>query len=386
MAEEDNKTGDLRPLIKPLVAAMPPALGPKTEASLRATGYSGPIHRMNLNECPYPPSPNVAAAVAAVALGANRYPDATYQALIDAMIDDLKVPREHLFFASGSDTLLQALGEMVVDEETSVIVPDPSFARYSMAAKLRGGEVIAVPVAQDGRNDARAMIDAVRDDTRLMYVATPNNPTGQMMAAGEVELICRETPAHVLLAVDEAYFEFARLAGGPDCLDIVRRIRTGPWALLRTFSKAYGLAGARIGYVISGSDEIAGGFNRVRTSFNLNAFSQAAALAAYQDQDHCREIVGKVAAERDRLIAAMREMGLEPMPTVGNFITIPMPGPGPAMVEALWNRGVMIGAIRTPTPGFENCIRITIGLPEDGDAFLAALQDELTSGRVYPGI
>ncbi len=384
MSNKERQSGGRRSLIKPLVDAMPLSLGPRTERNLRADGFDGATHRMSLNECPYPPSPRVAGAVAEVAAGVNRYPDAGYTDLIDLMSQDLQVPRHRIFFSGGSDTLLQALGEMVVDEDTSVIVPDPSFARYGMAARVRGGDVIPVPVAQDGRNDVDAMVAAVRDDTRLMYVASPNNPTGQMINADEVRRICRDTPAHVLVAFDEAYFEFARHAGGPDCLEIIKAERSGPWALLRTFSKAYGLAGARIGYVISGSDEVSDGFNKIRTSFNLNAFSQAAALAAYKDQDYCREIVGKMSAERDRLMAAMREMGLEPMPSVGNFFTVTMPGPGPLMVEALWRRGIMIGAIRTPTPGFENCIRITVGLPEDGDAFLVALKDELDSGRVYP--
>ena len=385
MNDDIKNSGPRRGLIKPLVDAMPMALGPKTERNLRAEGYDGPTYRMNLNECPYPPSPKVAEAVAAAAASVNRYPDAAYTDLIDLMSVDLDVPREHIFFASGTDVLLQALGEMVVDEETSVIVPDPSFVRYSMAAKVRGGEVIPVPVAQDGRNDVDAMIAAVRDNTRLMYVATPNNPTGQMLSAAEVERICRQTPDHVLLALDEAYFEFARYVGGPDCLEIVRETRKdAPWALLRTFSKAYGLAGARIGYVISGSDEVSDAFNKVRTSFNLNAFSQAAALAAYKDRDYCNELIAKMSAERDRLVVAVQDMGLETMPSVGNFFIINMPGPGPLMVDALWKRGIMIGAIRTPTPGFENCIRITVGTPEDGDALLAALRDELESGRVYP--
>jgi histidinol-phosphate aminotransferase len=385
MSEEIKSSARRRSLIKPLVDAMPLALGPKTERNLRADGFKGSTHRMSLNECPYPPSPAVADAVAAAAAGVNRYPDAAYTDLVDLMSVDFKVPREHIFFSSGSDVLLQALGEMVVDEDTSVIVPDPSFARYGMAAKVRGGEIIAVPVAQDGRNDVEAMIAAVKGNTRLMYVATPNNPTGQMLNAAEVERICRDTPDHVLLALDEAYFEFARYAGGPDCLEIVRETRThAPWALLRTFSKAYGLAGARVGYVVSGSDEVSNGFNKIRTSFNLNAFSQAAALAAYKDQDYCNELISKMSAERDRLMEAVQKMGLETMPSVGNFFIINMPGPGPLMVEALWQRGIMIGAIRTPTPGFENCIRITVGLPEDGDAFLAALKDELDSGRVYP--
>ncbi len=380
-----SKKGAGRPLIVPRVDAMPMALGPRTEVNMRADGFDGETHRMSLNECPYPPSPKVAEALSEAVQSINRYPDAAYTKLIDRMSVDFDVPRNRIFFSSGSDTLLQALGEIVIDDESSAIVPDPSFARYNLAVMIRGGEVIPVSVAQDGRNDVDAMVAAVRPDTRLMYLATPNNPTGQMLDADEVARVCRDTPDHVLLAIDEAYFEFARHAGGPDCLEIAKRERSGPWAVLRTFSKAYGLAGARIGYVISGSDEVADAFNKVRTSFNVNSFSQAAALAAYEDQDYCRELVAKMAAERDRLVAALRDMGLDPMPTVGNFITVAMPGPGPKMIEALWRRGIMISGIRTPTPGFENCIRITVGLPEDGDALLAALKDELESGRLYGG-
>ena len=379
-----SNTSSHAQVVQPLIDAMAPNLGPRTVAELRASGYSGPIHRMNLNECAFPPSPKVAEAVAEVAREVNRYPDGRWCTLGETLAKDLDVSAERMVFSGGSDVLLQAAGEITLSPEQSAIVPDPSFARYSQSIRIRGAELIAVPVTQDGRNDAAAMIAAVKDTTRLMYVASPNNPTGQMLDAGEIQRLALETPDHVLLALDEAYFEFARRAGGPDGLEIMKQ-RRGPWLVLRTFSKAYGLAGARIGYGICGSDEIASAFHKVRTAFNLNAFSQAAALAAYLDRAHHEALLDKMIHERERIVAGLQALGLAPLPTAGNFIAVHMPGPGADMVEALWRRGVLIGSIRTPTPGFESCIRVTVGLPEDTDAFLEALQEELESGRVYPG-
>jgi histidinol-phosphate aminotransferase len=157
-----------------------------------------------------------------------------------------------------------------------------------------------------------------------------------------------------------------------------------PWTVLRTFSKAYGLAGMRVGYAVAGSEDVMAGYDRVRTAFNLSAVAQAAAHAAYLDQDYCRDLVEKVSSERDRLAQGLKDLGRDPLPSVANFIAVAMPGPGGIMVEALKARGILIQGIRTPTPGFENFIRITLGLPDDNDACLAAIATELQDGKLYP--
>jgi histidinol-phosphate aminotransferase len=172
--------------------------------------------------------------------------------------------------------------------------------------------------------------------------------------------------------VDEAYYEFARHAGGPDVLAILEGCRA-PWAVLRTFSKAYGLAGLRIGYAIMGDAGLTEAFNRVRGVFNVDSLAQAAALAALGDEAHVRNLLDDCARQRQRLSDGFARAGCAPLPSVANFIAARMPMPAPEAVKAFAARGILIGALGTPP--FENHVRVTIGTGEDTDAVLAALAD-----------
>ncbi len=362
--------------IRPHVRDLPPFQGPPVEQDLRAAGFEGHVRRMHLNECPYPPSPKVVAAIQEAATGVNRYPDSQWREVTTRLAARTGHPQDLIVMGNGSDQILQALAEITLDDSRSAVVPDPSFGRYTLAARIHGAQVIPVPTMPDGRNDVEAMLAAVRPDTRLLYACTPNNPTGAMLSEAEVRRLADGVPDHCLLALDEAYFEFARRAGGPDGLATIRH-REGPWVVLRTFSKSYGMAGLRVGYVLCGSTEIADSLNKVRQTFHVNAIAQAAAVAALDDQAYGDWLVDTLSAERDRLAGGLAELGLEIMPSVGNFVIARLARPAPPVIKALADRGIMIGGIRTPTPGFENHIRITVGLPEDTDAALAALREAL---------
>lgn len=363
--------------IRPHVRNLPPFQGPPVEQDLRAAGFDGHVRRMHLNECPYPPSPKVVEAIRETAAGVNRYPDSQWRAVTSRLAARTCHPQDLIIMGNGSDQILQALAEITLDESRSAIVPDPSFGRYTLAARIHGAQVIPVPAKADGGNDVEAMLAAVRPDTRLMYACTPNNPTGAMLTEAEVRRLADETPDHCLLALDEAYFEFARHAGGPDGLATIKH-RKGPWVVLRTFSKSYGMAGLRVGYALCGSAEIADSLNKIRQTFHVNAMAQAAAAAALDDQAYGDWLVETLSAERDRLAGGLSELGLEIMPSVGNFVIARLDRPAPPVIKALADRGLMIGGIRTPTPGFENHIRITVGLPEDTDAALTALGEALS--------
>ena len=363
-------------LIRPAIRALAPFQGPPVEQDLRA---SGRILRLHLNECPYPPSPKVVAALQQAAEGINRYPDSKWRALTGTLSKRLEVPAERIILGNGSDQILQSLAELVLEEGRAAVVPDPSFGRYSTAVRIQGAAVITVPLRPDGANDVAAMLQALTPEVRLVLVCTPNNPTGGMLNGDEIRELARGVPDDVLLVLDEAYFEFARKAGGPDGLAVLRRARSGPWALMRTFSKAYGLAGVRCGYVIARSDALAGEINKLRQSFHVNLLAQVAAEAALADEAYADWLQNQVIEERERLRRGLEALGLKPLPSAANFLTAELDRPAAPVVKALAEQGIMIGTIRTPTPGYETYIRMTVGLPEENDAVLAALKSELAA-------
>ena len=332
------------------------------------------IRRMHLNETPFPPSPKAIAAMQEACTRANRYPDPRWRDLTAAISERTGHPQHLIVIGNGSDETIVAAGRIALDPGDEVVAPIPSFGGYYKAAQINGATLTAVPVRQDGANDVDAMLAAITPRTRLVFMATPNNPTGQVLRAAEVERFAQGVPDTALLVVDEAYHEFAIHAGGDQILPVLVR-RAGPWAVFRTFSKAYGLAGIRCGYVLAGSDEIADAFQNARSTFNVNVVAQAGALAAWHDLDHMNMILDRTAVERERIIAGLRALGADPLPTVGNYIAAPMPMPAAEVVAAVERHGIMIG--RLMAPGYERYIRITTGTAEDTDALLAALKDVL---------
>ncbi|MBM3538522.1 MAG: aminotransferase class I/II-fold pyridoxal phosphate-dependent enzyme [Alphaproteobacteria bacterium] len=359
-----------RPPVPPLratVAELAPFRPPPIEAD---PGAGAGARRLHLNEGPFPPSPASVAAIREAAAGVHRYPDPRSRRLAAALAARISVPVERLVFGNGSEEILSIL--LAMTGGGHAVLPIPSFPRYFAVAKFVGGRVTPVPVRQDGANDVGAMLAAITPETRIVVVATPNNPTGAMLDGADLERLARGLPAHALLMLDEAYHEFSRHAGGPDVLTILKDCKA-PWAVLRTFSKAYGLAGLRIGYAITGDGALAEAFNRVRGVFNVDSIAQAAALAALGDEAHVRNLLDDCARQRRRLSEGLARAGCAPLPSVANFITARMPIPAAEAVKAFAARGILIGALGTPP--FENHIRITIGTGEDTDAVLAALAE-----------
>lgn len=379
MSDDDAKLADpvaCLAFLRAEVAAVGPSRVPTVEADIRAVDAGAPaLRRLNLNESAFPPSPRTIAAIQAAASHVNRYPDPKGRALRAALAAPIGVAAERIVLGNGSDELIALVGQMTLDRATSAVLPTPSFPRYLHAAKLAGATPIAVPVDAEGANDTAAMLTAIRADTRLVYCATPNNPTGAMLGEDRLRAFVAAVPHRVLLAVDEAYFEFARRAGGPDGFEVLTAARRGPWVLLRTLSKAYGIAGLRVGYCVARDATLAEALNRMRGAFNVNVVAQAAALAALGDEAHTRKLIDDCARERDRLAAGLRRLGCEPLPSVANFVSAPLPMPASESVPLLARLGIIVGAVG-PAP-FERYIRVTVGTPEDTDAVLTALGEVL---------
>lgn len=367
------------PYMRDPVAALP--VGGKIPY---APAMSRPMRALHLNECPLPPSPAVVEAVRAAAASANRYPDAQAGALRAALSQRTGVAPDCIVFGTGSEELLNLTTLIAVDPGDEVVTAVPAFGRYVQSTRLAGGMAIRVPVQANGSNDIPGMLAAITPRTRIVYCALPNNPTGWNNTADEIALLTAKAPDSVLLVIDEAYYEFARHAGGADVL-MALQARKGPWMVLRTFSKAYCLAGLRLGYALCSAAEVANALQRIRTVFNANALVQAAALAALQDEAYLATVLETCATERGRLDAGLRALGLTPMPTVTNFMSIPLPtSPVPMkaadVVARMLEHDILIGA--WSDGGRDDVIRISIGGPEDTDAVLAAMKSILASPRL----
>jgi histidinol-phosphate aminotransferase len=336
------------------------------------------LRLLNLNECPYPPAPGAIEAIRRLASGVNRYPETRSVALAQAVSKRTGVPTERIMFGIGSDELLGLLSLAALSPGDSIVAPTPSFPRYRLSAVLMGAKPILVKIDADGANDVDALIAAVEPRTRILYVCTPNNPSGAQLDDARLAKLVARAPDNVILAIDEAYSEFGRHAGGPDVLTHLAK-RRGPWIVFRTFSKAYALAGLRIGYCLSGSDEMADAMRAVRTTFNVTDLAQQAALAALADEAHLKFILDATARERRRLSEGFLTLGYKPLPTVTNFVSVDLGVNAWSVIDALLLHGVAAREWRDP--GYETYLRVTVGTAEDTDAVLKALPLALKTQR-----
>jgi histidinol-phosphate aminotransferase len=356
--------------LKATVAALPAYRGPQTAASVAKPGARMRI--LHLNESPYPPSPRAIEAFAAAAASLNRYPDIFAAALAGALAGRTGVAPERIVFGCGSDELIHLLCEITLGPGDELVIPAPSFPRYALSARILGATPVRTRLDAGGANDPAALARAVTPRTKMVFCCTPNPPSGGLMSEGALDALVRDIPDEVLLVVDEAYHEFGRHAGGPDVIAALRR-RQGPWVVLRTFSKAYGLAGARVGYALCGSDAVVDALRKIKMQFNITVASQAAALAALEDEAYLARTLDTVARERTRLSEGMTALGLSPFPTAANFVSARLAMPASAAAEEFRKRGILIRDWRDPE--HLNEIRITVGLPDDTDAVLAALRE-----------
>ncbi|HUK10061.1 MAG TPA: histidinol-phosphate transaminase [Stellaceae bacterium] len=356
------------PWLTAAVRSLPSRGAAASAESVAATGAK--VRALHLNESPYPPSPRVQEAIAKAAGALNRYPDRLASALAKALAERTGIPAARIVFGAGSEELIGAISAMCLATGDRIVVPAPSFPVFGFSARLRDAMPVRAKLDAEGANDASALLDAIAPKTRVVVCCTPNPPSGGMMRAEALERVIAGVPAEILLVVDEAYHEFGRHAGGPDVLALVRR-RAGPWVVLRTFSKAYGLAGQRLGYALCASERVAEALLQVKLHFSATTLSQAAALAALSDDAYLAKTLDAVARERERMSHGLRELGLRPWPSAGNFVSVAMPMPATAAMAALAERGILVRDWRDPEYLHE--LRITVGLPEDTDALLAAI-------------
>jgi histidinol-phosphate aminotransferase len=275
-----------------------------------------PTYKLSSNESPFGPLPSVVKVIAAAAGEVNRYPDNGAAELTEAIAARYAVPVSHVAIGCGSVGLVQQLLEAVADPGAEVLYAWRSFEAYPYLADLAGATSVRVPL-RDERHDLDAMAAAITEATRLIFVCTPNNPTGTVVTSAELGAFLDRVPRDCLVVLDEAYAEYVRDPEVPDGIEIYRGRPNV--AVLRTFSKAYGLAGLRVGFLI-GSREVAAAARKTMLTFSVNAVAQAAAVASLAAEAELLDRVDLVVAERDRVRAALIETGWVVPPTEANFV------------------------------------------------------------------
>jgi histidinol-phosphate aminotransferase len=362
------------------VRALSPYVPGKPVSELeRELGISG-IVKLASNENPLGPSPLALQAMRDALAEAWVYPDGSGHELKQALSATFGVPRDRLTLGNGSNDVLVLLAESFLRPGDEAVYSQYCFAVYPIAVQAtgaRGVEVPAIPptgVMPYG-HDLDAMRRAVGPRTRLVFVANPNNPTGTWADATPLREFIAGMPAETLVVLDEAYFEYARAMGGQDGLEWLEEFPN--LVVVRTFSKAYGLAGLRVGFAVS-HPEVADVLNRVRQPFNVNLPALAGARAALGDRDHLERSVAMAGEGRDRLRAGLASLGLDVVPSIGNFVLAHV-GPGArAAYEGLLRRGLIVRPVGNY--GLGEHLRITVGTPEQNERCLAALASVLHGG------
>ena len=326
---------------------------------------------LNLNECPWLPSKRAIAAADAAMRGANRYPPQEADELTAALAARTGTEPRLVVLAGGSDFILHQACLMALEPGAACVFPRPSFPRYRLSTAIAGAHGLPVDVTEDGRNDALAMLAAITPQTRLVFACTPNGNTGGMLDEAGLAALARGVPDRILLCIDEAYAEFGRAAGGPDAVSVLRAHRTGPWLVSRTFSKAYALAGVRVGYAICSELSVAQAFVVSRPAFVLGGPAIAAAAAALDDEAHLAMVVRRTAEGVAQLDAGLRALGLAPYPSVANFVSADLGRPVAPVLAALETMGVFARGFREP--GWESHLRLTVGTEHQNARVLAAL-------------
>ena len=359
-----------RPPIKPrqhLAATPSLQLERNPVADLAARGIKPVI--LNNNEGPFPPFPEAQAALEGAISALNRYPEPSVGALKEALAARWDLQPQNVALDAGSTPLIFALCTALLEPGDEVVFPWPSFPVYRTATARMLGQPMPVPL-RDHRVDTRALLAAVTDRTRIVVICNPNNPTGTASTRAELDELLDALPPGVVALLDEAYAEFAD--DYADGFGYIRQDR--PVLLLRTFSKLYGLAGLRVGYGFGPADVI-DAVRRVQLPYNVNAMSQAAALASVNLADGIRERIAANAAGRRQLCAGLDLLGIAYAPSQTNFVWVHLGPRGPELVDRMAELGVLVRAGR----GYDEpeYARVTIGLPEENDAFLAALERSL---------
>lgn len=324
------------------------------------------IVKIASNENPLGCSPKVTHALTALASGVNLYPDFDCYELTHALAAANGVEPAQVLPAAGSSEIIQLVARAFLEPGRAAIIPQYSFQAYVGAAMSVGAQALFVP-AQDFAVDLDALLDAVTERTTVLFLASPNNPTGTLIAPDALDRFVDALPEHVLLVIDDAYCEYVEPALRFDSVAALQRRRN--LLVMRTFSKIHGLAGLRIGYAL-GDPELLGLLRRLQVPFSVSATAQVAAVAALADTAFAERSRTENAKERARLALELSRRDIAFLPSAGNFLLLHV-GAGAELADRLMRQGVIVRPV--DGYGLQEWLRVSIGLPEETDRFLAAL-------------
>jgi histidinol-phosphate aminotransferase len=353
---------------RPSVAGLTPYQpGKPVEDVQRELGLDRVI-KLASNEGPFGPFPAALDAIARATPDLNRYPDGGAFKLHAALAERHDVRFDEVCVGAGADGCIDMLSQAILDPGDEVVCGWPSFPSYVIYAAKQGASVRRVALTEQ-RYDLDALLAAITPLTKLVYICHPNNPTGTMNTAQELDAYFERVPGHVLTVVDQAYFEYIERPDYPDAVE--RYLKRGHRvAVLRTFSKIYGLAGLRVGYAVAPRG-VCASMAKVRRPFDITTPAQVAATASIGDEAELARRRGVNSDGLSRLGQILEEHGLEPVPSVGNFVLVETGGDANALFERLLHQGIIV----RPLAGFGSttAIRVSVGTPEELDVFAAAL-------------
>jgi histidinol-phosphate aminotransferase len=361
-------------LLRPHISKLKPYVpGKPIEEVQRELGLPADFEIIKLasNENVLGPSPRALQAMEKAASGIWLYPDDNCYALKNALAKFWNHTPDHFILGNGSDEIIHFLGLAFLDNDAGdeVVIADPSFVQYKSAAMLADCAYHLVPLTSDWRHDLRAMKTQINERTKLVFIANPNNPTGTTITRNEFEEFLKGLPSRVLVVLDQAYYEYVDDEDSPSGIEYIGDHNV---LVLHTFSKAYALAGLRVGYGIA-RPEIIAHLMQVRGPFNVNTLAQAAALASLDDEEQVTRARINNREGKEQLYAAFQEMGLRFAPTEANFVLVDIERDSKTAFNELIKRGVIV---RTGDPfGMPTWIRVTIGTHEMNERFIAALRE-----------
>ncbi|WP_409253080.1 histidinol-phosphate transaminase [Bacillus sp. SCS-153A] len=345
----------------------PYVLGKSIEDIKAELGLSE-IRKLSENENIYGCSPKVKAYLSTGGSDIYLYPDGMAQALKKKTSEFLDVNQEQLVFGNGSDEVIRLLTRAYINEGDEAVMADVTFPRYRTNVFLEGGTPVIVPLVE-GVHDLKAMLSAITDKTRMVFVCNPNNPTGTINGKEELLNFLENVPSNVLIIVDEAYVEYVTTEDYLHCIPLLQQFEN--LIVLRTFSKIYGLAGLRIGFGVM-NEEIATQLTKVKDVFNVSRLAQGAAIAALEDQPFVEQCAIKNQEGRNYLQTEFKKMGLSYFPSQSNFIMVDCRIRGDIVAAGLLKHGIIVRA--GTLLGYPTTVRVTVGTEKDNRTFLEGLK------------
>ena len=350
-----------------LASLVPYPPGKPLEELKREYGIEDPV-KLASNENSLGPSPKALDTMRSAMSSLHRYPDGSGYYLKEKLARLLGVSSGEIVLGNGSNELIDFLTRVFIRPGYEAISSDPSFLVYCKMVQAVGGNNVVIPLSGYCHN-LEGMSRAVTPKTRLIFLDNPNNPMGTVIHREDFDAFLEDLPDHVLVVLDEAYKEFVKTGHTPDAIEYMKQDRR--IIVLRTFSKAYGLAGLRVGYGVM-DREVAEYLERVRQPFNVNTMAQVGALAALDDQEYLKKTVDTVWQGMDFLTERIEELGCRVMPSETNFILVDVDRDAKSVYEKMLREGVIVRAMTAY--GLPNHIRITVGLPEENLRCVEALQ------------